>query len=93
MHKGKGKGQATPEPPKAWTSAVPIAVHPSKSEDARILRLEERFEKIEARQATFETKVDGKFDSIQDALRQILANTRTREPSGETPPAKHSKQC
>lgn len=91
--KGKNKPPASTEPPKAWTFASSIASHSAKPDEARIQRLEERFEKIEARQATFETKVDGKFDSTQDALRQILANARSREPSGETPPAKHSKQC
>ena len=72
-----------------------IAPQPVRQDEARIQRLEERFDKIEARQVTFESRVDGKFDSIQDALRQILANTNTRarEPSGETPPTKHSKQC
>ena len=90
--KGKAKSQSNAEATKTWTPPSALTSAPGKSDDGRIQRLEERFDKIEARQASFETKVDGKFDTIQDALRQILANTRTREPSGETPPAKHSKQ-
>ena len=93
-NKGKGKPAATTDP-MPWTSPVVIAPQPVRQDEARIQRLEERFDKIEARQVTFESRVDGKFDSIQDALRQILANTNTRarEPSGESPPTKHSKQC
>ena len=93
--KGKGKNSNASEAGKAWTSPVVLAPTPARPDEARIQRLEDRFDKIEARQATFESRVDGKFDSIQDALRQILANAnaRAREPSGESPPTKHSKQC
>ena len=92
--KGKGKSLAH-ETSKPWAAPTVPPISPAVADDARIQRLEERFEKIETRQANFESKVDGKFDSIQDALRQILANTnsRVREPTGETPPSKHSKQC
>ena len=93
--KGKTKSSSPADAVKLW--APPSAITPvlAKPDEARIQRLEERFDKIEARQATFESRVDGKFDSIQDALRQILANTnaRAREPTGETPPSKHSNQC
>ena len=93
--KGKAKTSAPAELLKPWHPPSAIAPVSAKPDDARIQRLEERFDKIEARQATFESRVDGKFDTIQDALRQILANTnsRAREPTGETPPSKHSKQC
>ena len=76
------------------TACPVLAPAPARPDEARIQRLEDRFDKIEARQATFESRVDRKFDSIQDALRQILANTNTsaREPSGESRPTKHSKQ-
>ena len=92
--KGKNKAPVT-ESVKPWATQHAGPIAPASTDDARIPRLEERFEKIETRQANFESKVDGKFDSIQDALRQILANTnsRAREPTGETPPSKHSKQC
>lgn len=92
--KGKNKPQAV-DSTKPWTAPHAGSIAPASTDDARIQRLEERFEKIETRQANFESKVDGKFDSIQDALRQILVNTNSRawEPTGETPPSKHSKQC
>ena len=93
--KGKSKDSGSSDPIKPWNPPSAIIPVSAKPDEARIQRLEERFDKIEARQTTFETRVDGKFDSIQDALRQILANTnsRAREPTGETPPSKHSKQC
>ena len=87
--KGKKKGQAV-EPP-AWSG--PIVPARVKGDDTRLDNLEARFERLESRQQQFEGKVDSKFDSISDALRQLLANTnpRAREPSGETPPSKAHK--
>ena len=92
--KGKAKMPIPAESAKSWSVAPAIVPSGSKADDARLQRLEERFEKIESRQATFEARVDGKFDTIQDALRQILVNTngRSREPTGESPPAKALKQ-
>ena len=91
--KGKGKAATQGDASKPWPVAPAIAAPSNKADEARLQRLEDRFEKIETRQATFEARVDGKFDTIQDALRQILANTngRSREPTGETPPAKIHK--
>ena len=87
--KGKKKNQVT-EPP-VWTGQ--IAPPKSSADDARLDQLEARFDRLETRQQQFEGKVDNKFDSISDALRQLLANTnpRAREPSGETPPSKAHK--
>ena len=57
------------------------------------MRLEERFERLEARQNSFEHRVDDKFDTIQDSLRQLLAHTapRARDSSGDTPQPKAQK--
>ena len=93
--KGKSKGHDRPaEVPSSWNLKAPIQPA-SRPEDTRLDRLEERFEKLENRQSQFEGRVDSKFDTIQDSLRQLLANTnpRTREASGETPPGKHQKNC
>lgn len=66
----------------------------TKPDDERLGKLEARFEQLEQRQASFEGRVEGKFDSIQDSLRQILAasHSRSREVTGETPPSKYPKQ-
>ena len=95
--KGKSKGKSKssdmpPEPNSSWPIKIPVQPQ-ERSEDPRLDRLEERFEKLESRQAQFEGRVDSKFDTIQDSLRQLLANTnpRTRDASGETPPGKHQK--
>ena len=95
--KGKSKGKsksndAQPEPNSAWPLKMPVQAQ-GRSEEIRLDRLEERFEKLESRQAQFEGRVDSKFDTIQDSLRQLLANTnpRTRDASGGTPPGKHQK--
>ena len=86
---GKKKGQVAESP--AWSG--PIAPSRATSDDSRLDNLEARFDRLESRQQQFEGKVDSKFDSISDALRQLLANTnpRAREPSGETPPFKAHK--
>ena len=96
--KGKGKQskQSSPRSDQsfAW-SAKPVVPAPSKAEDSRLDRLEDRFDKLEARQVNFESKVDNKFDNIQDSLRQLLANTnpRARDPSGDTPQPKFPKNA
>ena len=94
--KGTSKGKpkqardgdtATPWPPRAPASTV------IQNDDHRIVRLEERFERLEARQNSFEHRVDDKFDTIQDSLRQLLAHTvpRARDSSGDTPQPKAQK--
>ena len=91
--KGKSKGNDVPaEPIAPWPLKMP-AQSQARPDDLRIDRLEERFEKLESRQAQFEGRVDSKFDTIQDSLRQLLANTnpRARDASGETAPGKHQK--
>ena len=93
--KSKGKSKSTdipPEPNSSWPLKMPVQTQ-GRSDEIRLDRLEERFEKLESRQAQFEGRVDSKFDTIQDSLRQLLANTnpRTRDASGETPPGKHQK--
>ena len=98
--KAKGKGKQPkpstpgPEQPFAW-QPKPSIVTTTKVEESRIDRLEERFDKLEARQVNFESRVDTKFDNIQDSLRQLLANTnpRAREPTGDTPQPKFPKNA
>ena len=92
--KSKGKSKAPSKPEEAvhsWSTKTP-GTGP-RPEDGRLDRLEDRFEKLEARQSQFEGRVDTKFDAIQDSLRQLLANTnpRPREATGESPPTKHVK--
>ena len=88
---GKGKKKSQSAEPASWAGQI----LPSKAstDEARLDSLEARFDRLESRQQHFEGKVDSKFDSISDALRQLLANTnpRAREPSGETPPSKAHK--
>ena len=93
---GKGSGKNSAKTRKKteaapWTTG-PLPSKPS-AESTRIDSLEARFDRLEQRQTHFEGKVDSKFDSISDALRQLLANTnpRAREASGETPPPKQHK--
>ena len=88
----KGKSKKPNAPPIAWVP-TPGSQIAAKTDDTRIDKLEQRFEKLEARQVTFETKVDSRFGDIQDSLRQLLAHAvqRPREPTGETPPPKIPK--
>ena len=88
---GKGKKQHQPQEPSSWSGH--LLAPKASADDARLDNLEARFDRLESRQQQFEGKVDSKFDSISDALRQLLANTnpRAREPSGETPPSKVHK--
>ena len=91
--KGKGKNHHPGgELPGAWP-IKPASVPSASTDESRLDRLEDRFQKLEARQSTFESRVDSKFDTIQDSLRQLLANTnpRLREPTGESPPPKIPK--
>lgn len=44
---------------------------PEQSRPSLLDRLEDRFDKLEARQVTFESRVDTEFDTIQDSLRQL----------------------
>ena len=96
--KGKGKQSKVSSPRSdqsfAW-STKPIIPAATKAEESRIDRLEDRFDKLEARQVNFESRVDNKFDTIQDSLRQLLANTnpRSREPTGDTPQPKFPKNA
>ena len=95
--KGSGKGQQKGKPKKIaatthqWPAAPPPP--PAPQDDSRLVKLEEKFEKLEARQQVFETKVDSCFGDIQDSLRQILDHTlqRSRDATGETPPPKQQK--
>ena len=88
----KGKEKKPSAAPATWTSANP-SVPVAKTDDPRIEKLEQRFDKVEARQQTNENKVDSRFGDIQDSLRQLLAHAtqRPREVSGETPPPKQHK--
>ena len=88
---GKGKKKTQTSESSAWSG--PLLVPKVATDDTRLDNLEARFDRLESRQQHFEGKVDSKFDSISDALRQLLANTnpRAREPSGETPPSKAHK--
>ena len=92
--KGQQKGKQKKAPPATatWTSASP-SIPLAKPDDPRIEKLEQRFDKLEARQQTFENKVDSRFVDIQDSLRQLLAHAtqRQRDVSGETPPPKQHK--
>ena len=85
---GKSKKQRQAQEPSAW--AGHLLPPKASADDARLDNLEARFDRLESRQQQFEGKVDSKFDSISDALRQLLANAnpRAREPSGESPPSK-----
>lgn len=100
VQKPKGKGTSKGKPPQtregdtttsrpARVSAAPVI----PTEDHRIVRLEERFDRLEARQTSFEHRVDDKFDAIQDSLRQLLAHTapRARDATGDTPQPKAQK--
>ena len=73
-----------------------MPVQPSNSqESARIDKLEERFNKFEAKHSRFEDKVESRFEHISDSLRQLLQTvgpSRPREITGETPPPKQAKQ-
>ena len=93
----KGGKAARALDPKGPTQPGPFVPVPSTNaqDNARIQKLEERFDRIEARQTRFEERVDHKFDHISDSLRQLLQTvgpSRSREVTGETPPAKSAKQ-
>ena len=91
----KGKQAKTFDPAGGKQSQF-VPVQPGNSQDsARIDRLEERFNNFEVKHSRFEEKVDSRFEHISDSLRQLLQTvgpSRSREITGETPPAKQAKQ-
>ncbi|CAK8986436.1 unnamed protein product [Durusdinium trenchii] len=100
--KGSGKTKSSKAPaqpgPKPMFGPQQFTPVPgvSTQDSARIDKLEQRFDRIEARQSRFEEKVDGRFEHISDSLRQILQTvgpSRAREVTGDTPPPKVSKQA
>ncbi|CAK9052655.1 unnamed protein product, partial [Durusdinium trenchii] len=86
--KGSGKTKSSKAPaqpgPKPMFGPQQFTPVPgvSTQDSARIDKLEQRFDRIEARQSRFEEKVDGRFEHISDSLRQILQTvgpSRARE--------------
>ena len=100
--KGQGKGKTKAKkaithqdrPSDGWGAPLIISQPKHKQDDDRIGSLEARFDQLEQRQSSFEGRVESKFDTISDSLRQLLAasHPRAREGSGETPPPKFPKQ-
>ena len=97
----KGSSKGKPKKKDA-DHAFPIVQPPLPSGDRqRLDKLEAKFENlgrqvssIEEKQSIFESKIDSKFETIHDSLRQLLQQSQPRQregPSGETPPNKHSK--
>ena len=70
-----------------------VPVSTLAADNQRIAKLEERFDQLEQRQVRVESKVDARFEEISSSLRQLLqaSQTRTRDPSGETPAPKHAR--
>ena len=97
--KGKGKKDLTPteDPTDFRKGTRPILATPEQDRldrlESKVASLETKFGKVEERQENFEAKIDTRFDSIQDQLRQLLqhAAPRARDATGETPPAKLSR--
>ena len=93
--KGKGKKKESEPIPKTSQSILP------SSDRQRLDALEAKFDNlgrqvstIEDKQAAIESKIDEKFDTINDNLRQLLQQTNPRQreqTQGESPPAKFSK--
>ena len=93
--KGKSKKKDFDPAPKA---SQPVLI---SSDRQRIDMLEAKFDSlgkqvssIEEKQSIFENKIDSKFESINDNLRQLLqqSHPRPREGgTGDTPPPKHPK--
>ena len=95
VSKGAGKGKTKRAPLEPVSSNVP-SILPS-SDRQRLDVLEAKFDSlgkqassIEDRQVHFESKIDSKFETINDSLRQLLQQSqpRARDTSGETPPPK-----
>ena len=63
--------------------------------ESKVAGLETKFTQVEAKQEKLEAKIDGRFDVVQDQLRQLLNQTqmRPRETTGETPPNKHQRHA
>ena len=59
----------------------------------RLQILEDRFDKLEGRQARIEEKVDARFSEISTSLRQLLnaSGVHQRESTGDTPAPKHPR--
>ena len=88
----QGTGNSSHNAP---ATSPPFTAAPSfAAESHRIAKLEERFDQLEQRQVRVESKVDARFEEISSSLRQLLqaSQTRTRDPSGETPAPKHARQ-
>ena len=98
LGKGSSKGK-----PKKRENDPPIKISqqilPSQDRQ-RLDMLEAKFDSlgkqvttIEEKQSAFESKIDMKFESINDNLRQLLQQThpRQRDNTGDTPPPKYSK--
>lgn len=78
------------EPPQAQRGSVSGGL----SVDAQRLQiLEDRFDKLEGRQARIEEKVDARFSEISTSLRQLLnaSGIHQRESTGDTPAPKHPR--
>ena len=102
VSKGHGKGKTKAKKaiqhldrhPDGWGAPLIISQTKHKQDDDRISTLEARFDQLEQRQSSFEGRVESKFDTISDSLRQLLAasHPRAREGCGESPPSKFPKQ-
>ena len=97
--KGTGKGKNKRQPLESVSVNNIPTILPS-SDRQRLDALEAKFDNLgrhvsslEDRQSSFESRLDTKFETINDSLRQLLqqAQPRARESLGETPPAKHPK--
>ena len=98
-----GKGSAKGKGKKREETVVPKNNPPPllTSDRQRLDSLEAKFDSlgkqvssIEEKQTAFESKIDSKFETINDSLRQLLQQSqpRVRESnSGDTPPPKHPK--
>ena len=98
--KGKSKGNASkakskdkPESKPSTGEVLKVVSTTSSSDTARIDALERKFDVFEKKQDQLEVKLDQRYNEIADSLRQLLhwSSSRTRDPTGETPPGKHSK--
>ena len=104
--KGRGKGKQgrkksssnKENPPNRPTTTAPSGPSPEKHRleilEARFDTLQGQVAGIESKQTTLEGKLDDRFSEISNTLRQLVNLTQTaraHEPSGETPPPKHSR--